>query len=258
MISTLTFSRLVEIYQDFLTDNANETEALQSILEFLGWEDVDEDRFGDRVRIVLVSADFSKELSTSVVWLNNAGLDIQCVRIAPYTHNDELLLDVQTVIPLPEVADYQVRVREKKRVQEALKGSRDYTKYLLTVCGKTFENMNKRQLMLRVVSEMVSCSISPEDINSFIPVKKSNLFVAYDGELDSSTLIGKLRTEKSDQATKWYFTSDDELLHYEEKTYALTNQWGKDSVEKALDSLKEAYPNIGINYEPAEPTEQAV
>ena len=91
MISALTFSRLIEIYEDFLTDNESEISARQHLLEFLGWEDVDEDLFGDHVRIVLVSADFSKELCTSVMWLNDFGLDIQCVRIAPYTHNDEVL-----------------------------------------------------------------------------------------------------------------------------------------------------------------------
>ena len=146
MISALTFSRLIEIYDGFLTDNASEIDALQYLLEFLGWEEVDEDLFGDHVKIVLVSADFSKELCTSVMWLNDSGLDIQCVRIAPYTHNTEVLLDVQTVIPLPEVADYQVRIREKKKAQEVQRNSKDYTKYDVTIAGKTFESLNKRQM----------------------------------------------------------------------------------------------------------------
>ena len=92
MISALTFSRLIEIYEDFLTDNESEISARQHLLEFLGWEDVDEDLFGDHVRIVLVSADFSKELCTSVMWLNDLGLDIQCVRIARFAMVGRLML----------------------------------------------------------------------------------------------------------------------------------------------------------------------
>ena len=41
-------------------------------------------RFAQEVRIVLVSAEFSKELTTSVMWLNDFGLDIRCVRIHLY------------------------------------------------------------------------------------------------------------------------------------------------------------------------------
>ena len=252
MISALTFSRLIEIYEGFLTDNASEINALQCLLEFLGWEEVDEDLFGDHVKIVLVSADFSKELCTSVMWLNDSGLDIQCVRIAPYTHNAEVLLDVQTVIPLPEVADYQVRIREKKKAQEVQRNSKDYTKYDVTIAGERFESLNKRQMMFRIVAEILNSGKSPQDINAVIPVKKSNLFAGFDGELDSSGFIERVKAEKSDQAARCYFARDDELFHYGGKTYALTNQWEKNTVERALESLKQTYPEIEINYEPGE------
>ena len=163
-------------------------------------------------------------------------------------------MDVQTVIPLPEVADYQVRIREKKKAQEAQRGSRDYTKYNVSICGEMFQNLNKRQMMLRIVSEMVGKRKSPEDINAVIPVKKGTLFTVFDGELGSGEFIERIRSEKSDRAVKWYFVSDTELFRHGGKTYALTNQWGKDSVERALASLKERYPEIGIDYEPTKQT----
>jgi hypothetical protein len=67
------------------------------------------------VRIALASAEFSKELTTAVMWLNDHGLDIRCVRMRPYDDNGRLLVDVQQVIPLPEAAAYQVQVREKEQ-----------------------------------------------------------------------------------------------------------------------------------------------
>jgi Domain of unknown function (DUF4268) len=93
----------------------SEINARASILEFLDWDEADEDRFAQDVGIVLASAEFSKELTTAVMWLNDHGLDIRCVRLQPYNDNGRLLVDVQQVIPLPEAAAYQVRVREKEQ-----------------------------------------------------------------------------------------------------------------------------------------------
>jgi len=115
MVSTLTFEKTVDVYADYLRRIGREIDARTSILEFLGWEDADEDLFAKDVRIVLASAEFSKELTTAVIWLNEHGLDIRCVRMQPYDDGGRLLVDVQQVIPLPEAAAYQVQVREKEQ-----------------------------------------------------------------------------------------------------------------------------------------------
>jgi hypothetical protein len=86
MVSAMTFARAVEVYQDYLHKNGSDDDATESLLEFLSWEEPDEDSFAQDVRIVLVSADFSKELTTSVMWLNQRDLDIRCVRMCPYRH----------------------------------------------------------------------------------------------------------------------------------------------------------------------------
>lgn len=85
-----------------------------AILEFLGWEESDEDRFAQDVRIVLVSAEFPKELTTAVMWLNKRDLDIRCIRLKPYLDNGRVLVNVEQVIPLPEAENYIVRIREKE------------------------------------------------------------------------------------------------------------------------------------------------
>ncbi len=115
MISTLTFSKVVEIYGRYLQRIGEAIDPKASILEFLGWESEDEDDFAQDVRIILASAEFSKELTTAVIWLSGRGIDIRCVRMRPYKDGDRLLLDVQQVIPLPEAAEYQVQVREKEQ-----------------------------------------------------------------------------------------------------------------------------------------------
>jgi Domain of unknown function (DUF4268) len=115
MVSTMTFDKVVDVYTDFLQRLGSDADARTSLLTFLDWDEPDEDHFAQDVRIVLVSAEFSKELTTAVMWLNERNLDIHCVRIKPYTDNGRVLIDVQQIIPLPEVADYQVQIREKKQ-----------------------------------------------------------------------------------------------------------------------------------------------
>jgi hypothetical protein len=115
MVSTMTFAKIVEVFGSFLRRNGSNADARTTLLNFLEWEEPDEDRFAQEVRIVLASAEFSKELTTAVMWLNERNLDIRCVRIKPYSDSGRVLIDVQQVIPLPEAAEYQVQIREKEQ-----------------------------------------------------------------------------------------------------------------------------------------------
>ncbi len=125
MISTLTFAKVVDIYGRYLNRINESIDPKASILEFLGWESEDEDDFARDVRIVLASAEFSKELTTAVMWLNERGIDIRCVRMRPYKDGDRLLLDVQQVIPLPEAAEYQVQTPRRKSNVDGRNGPSD-------------------------------------------------------------------------------------------------------------------------------------
>ncbi len=78
MVSTMTFAQATSALQRYLAKRQKAGAAQQRILDFLGWEEVNEDAFAQDVRIVLVSADFSKELTTSILWLNTRGLEISC------------------------------------------------------------------------------------------------------------------------------------------------------------------------------------
>jgi hypothetical protein len=117
MVSTMTFEQAVDAYGAFLIKNGKEMDPQQGLLDFLEWKSPDADHFAQDVRIVLVAGDFSKEITTSVIWLNEHDLDIRCVRMKPYKYEGRVLVDIQQVIPLPEAIDYQVQVRTKA-VQE--------------------------------------------------------------------------------------------------------------------------------------------
>jgi hypothetical protein len=91
------------------------TEARSRLLEFLNWDDPSEESFAEEVRILLVSEDFGKELTTAVLWLRDHDIDIRCVRLRPYLHGTSKLIDVQQIIPLPEAQEYQIQLREKEQ-----------------------------------------------------------------------------------------------------------------------------------------------
>lgn len=121
MVSTMTFEKVEEIYARYLRSLGQGTDARPAILKFLDWEEAEEYPFAQDVRIVLVSAAFSKELTTSVMWLNRKGLDIRCVRIKPYAYNGRVLIEVQRIIPLPEADDYIVQIKEKQEREKVVR-----------------------------------------------------------------------------------------------------------------------------------------
>jgi len=115
MVANMTFKKAVEVYGEYLEKRNKGTRevAKAKLLEFLEWEETSAESFGEDVRVVLISGEFSKELTTSVMWLNDKGLDIRCVKMVPYKDNDRILVDVQQVLPLPEAEDYRVKIKEK-------------------------------------------------------------------------------------------------------------------------------------------------
>lgn len=119
MVSTMTFAQAVEAHEEYLRNRDSSQNAKEAILKFLSWDEETDNRFAERVRVVLVSADFSKEITTTALWLNEQGLDIRCVRVKPYELNSQLVLDVQQLIPLPEAQDYIIQVGIKQRIQQA-------------------------------------------------------------------------------------------------------------------------------------------
>lgn len=255
MISTLTFQKLVPIYDKFLTANKIERDATESLLEFLDWGEPDEDLFGQEVKIILASAEFSKELTTSVMWLNEFGLDIRCVRMHPYVSSGQTFLDVQTVIPIPEVAEYQVRIREKKQKErESRESARDFTKYDVHVAGHEYKSQSKRWMMFQVISGALRNGATPQQVTEAIPWRKNRLFEVFEGTLSAEQAQERIMQEDEGGATpraKRFFCADGEVFHADNKTYVLSNQWGNRTLE-AVESLARVFPKLAVEIKPSE------
>ncbi len=123
LVANMTLEQAVTAHERYLIRRGIEGDARTRILDHLGVEDTEEAEIASRrPRILLAARDFPQELATSVLWLNDSGLDIRCVRLLPYRVGDDFLLDVTVVIPLPEAEHYTVRIRDR----EASQSRREY------------------------------------------------------------------------------------------------------------------------------------
>ena len=119
MVAHMTLDRAVLAHKHYLSARGIEGDARERIFEHLAVEDGTEPEIeSTKPRILLAARDFPRELTTSVLWLRDSGIDISCLRLLPYRIEGNLVLDVTQVVPLPEAEDYMVRIRDKATESE--------------------------------------------------------------------------------------------------------------------------------------------
>lgn len=123
-VSGLTKSQIVDIYQQYLDRYCGGGNAVANICEFLEEEELDEVVLnpGNDQRLMFIAANFRKEVTATVLWLREHGIDARCFRVTPYTFGDELFVDIQPVIPTPEAADFMIGMAEKETEARGAQG----------------------------------------------------------------------------------------------------------------------------------------
>src|SRR5690606_17774997 len=145
-------------------------QAETAILDFLSLDGPEEASFGQDVRIVVASADFSKPLTATVLWLIDRGIDIRCIRMVPHRLGEDgagrLLINFEQIIPVPEASDYQVQFARKiQRQREERATSRDLRRFDLRVQGRAYPNLQKNRAVYHLVAALIrDAGVSPEDI----------------------------------------------------------------------------------------------
>lgn len=254
----MTFAQAADVFGRYLAQIGRPgTDPRAELLDFLGWDEPDEDAFAQDVRIVLASAEFSLELTTSVLWLLERGIDIRCVRLQPYEFENRVFVDVQQIIPLPEVAEYQIRVSEKKRKErEARTDTRDWTSYDVTLSGRQLRGLRKRHAIYQVFRHLVKSGIDPATVAKHCGPRANRILVSVDGEVTETDFcqLAKEARAKIGRSfnPKRFFTDDDELLHFGGRTYAFSSQWGGTDWEQAMINLRDFCPDHGIAFAPSE------
>ena len=133
-----------EIFQHFARYLvSSEYEAQKKIEEFIA---VDIENLNQSQRIILVSNKFNSEIISAVLWLRDFGVNVQCVRLAPYVDSDdELFIKPDVIIPLPEAKDYIEKKEIKLRRKDG--GQIEWTGYWFVNVGeglcRTWEDNRK-------------------------------------------------------------------------------------------------------------------
>ena len=187
-----------------------------------------------------------------MLWLNERELDIRCVRFRPYSDGERVFLDVQQVIPLPETEEFQVQVREKaQRERQTRSSGRDLTRFDVEALGKKYQNLSRQYALFRVVQALVQSRHAPEEISNAGNDKfYKRRFRAAEGELDEQAFIDAVqRSDEKFNPHRW-FTGDDNLLHYDGRTYEFRSVSSLKNFHPIMEALKKSYPSI--QYRPTE------
>lgn len=223
MIRLFSIQDVIRHYQDYTQGNTQE-----DIIDFLDQE-IDKLDF-DNIRIILINQDFSRELTNSVLWLNEQGLDIKCIKINQYEINNELIWDVDTIIPVKETEEYQLKIKEKKNSDQEIKreiNSRDYTKYRFN--GKP--DLTKGRLVLEVVRKY--CEDNPE-------TNFAQLSQIFPKELQGS--MGVLNEfnnlKESQKASRRFYIKSEEIIKLKnDEKITVCTQWGKGNLDNFIEHI---------------------
>jgi len=258
MVSTMTFDHAVETFDNHLKKaGREEANAREALLDFLSWDQPKDDLFAQETRIILVSGEFSREITTAVLWLNERELDIRCVRLTPHDMDGRLLVDVQQIIPLPEAAAYQVRARVKERTEREARGrNADYTRFNLTLGNARYVGEPKRRVVYLTFRYLVDDGEDPEVVAGYCGRRAGRCLYSVAGEVDADEFVRLAREASAAGGRAFdpnrFYCADDELARRNGRTYAFSNQWGGPDWEEAMRLITAAYDDRGIAYAPAE------
>jgi len=153
--SRLTKENIREIYQEYLDRYFNGEDAKDNLTTFFNDVDYDEISLnnGFSQRIILVASKFRKEVTSTVLWLMNYNLKIQCFKTTPSQLNEQLFINFEQIIPTKDAEDYMIGMAEKvqtERISQTKTQNRhhvslEFWKQLLKVLkakGSLFQTIN--------------------------------------------------------------------------------------------------------------------
>lgn len=228
MARLLTIEKLIEYRSEFTQKDKDQAE--QELMDFLGNDYIEKIELNNaNVRIMLVNQDFSSEITNCVIWLNEQGLDIQCVKIEPYELNEQILWDIDTIIPVKEVQEYQMTLKEKQQSDQETKrqSNKDFSKYKFD--GNEF---GKGRLVLAVIQKY--CKDNPVyDIDTLQQIFPRELQGVH------NVVLGVLEIENKPYLKGRYFIKENEIITLNNGfKLAVCTGWGVDNIDNFISCAK--------------------
>lgn len=239
MVANMTWDHAKASFKKYLEDNGLDYDPEAKLCEFFSWDEPREDDFAQNVRIVLASANFSKEITTSVLWLNERDLDIRCVRLSLYKLNDQLVLNADQIIPLPEAESYQIEVRQKRREERVSRSEKkDRSLFTLTYGDDVYqEDFKKSDIGYLTVLLLEEKGLIDQPVFDFLR-----------DDTSCSFKLLKVKDEMTDtekRYSKYRFNKEPELI-YQGNEYYVARNWGVNNVQKFINKIEARFPEIKI------------
>lgn len=119
--SSLTKLQIVEIYQAYLNRYCSGGDAKALICDFLDMPDLGEVVLnpGNRQRLMFVAANFRKEVTSTALWLLGHGIQLQCFKATPFAMGEDLFLNLDQIIPTPEVKELMIGITAKEAEEKS-------------------------------------------------------------------------------------------------------------------------------------------
>ena len=113
--SSLSKENIRRIYQEYLDKFEPSATAEQKLTDF--FDDIEYEEIalnkGVTQKIILIAGNFRKEVTSTVLWLINFKLRLQCFRATPYSMGDELFLNIEQIIPTKDAEEYMIGMADK-------------------------------------------------------------------------------------------------------------------------------------------------
>mgnify|MGYP003774273049 CR=1 FL=1 len=115
--SSLTKDQIKSIYQDYLNKIPTDQNAEENLKDFFEIDDYEELILnkGLTQRLIIIAANFRKEVTSTVLWLMNYKLKIQCFKVTPFQLEDQLFLNFEQIIPMKDAEEYVINMAEKNQ-----------------------------------------------------------------------------------------------------------------------------------------------
>jgi len=153
--SSLSKDNIRKIYQEYLDKTLQNIPAEEQISDFFDNVEYEEISLNKGVtqRIVLIAANFRKEVTSTVLWLLNYKIRLQCIRVTPFLLDDQLFLNFDQIIPLKDTEEFTISMAEKTQddldSQKELKQRHIYRKEFW---NNLLNIMNKKSTLYQNIS----------------------------------------------------------------------------------------------------------
>lgn len=175
--SNLKKNDIVRIFQQYLEkegDPKSLGDVEQILSEFFNVTDLEEVKLNpsNSQRVIFVAANFRKEVTSTVLWLRNQSLNIKCIKATPFQYNDNVILNLEQILPTPETEEMMIGIAakelEEKETAQALSGRHQIRKKYWTKLLDFFQDSDcnlydnispSKDHWLNAGSGMSSCSL---------------------------------------------------------------------------------------------------